>query len=81
VLTTKPPTNKLAFNPDSAEWEVDGWIAACVVANKALVHIRRGKTFACGVFFNGAIREVSTGSTEKLSGPWVASSKGWQLCE
>ena len=72
---------KLAFNLVCAEWEVDGWKAVCIVGPRALVEIKRGKIVTCGVFFNGLIREVKTGSNENLGGPWTAMSKGWKLCE
>jgi hypothetical protein len=72
---------KLEYNEDSGEYEVDKWTAACILGPVALVHIRSGKTFRCGVFRNGVIREVKTGSREKLSGPWAATSKGWKLEE
>lgn len=71
----------LEFNPESGEYEIDHWVAMCILGGKALVQIRRGKTMVCGVFSNGTIREVVTGAKEKLSGPWVASSRGWVLCE
>jgi hypothetical protein len=81
MITTKPPASKLGYNPETREYEVDKWTAICILGPKALVQIRRGKTMACGVFFNGVIREVKTGSKESLGGPWVAMSKGWRLEE
>lgn len=75
------PKATLEFNPISGEYEIDHWVAMCILGSKALVQIRRGKAVVCGVFANGVIREVVTGSKEKLSGPWVASSKGWVLLD
>lgn len=81
MTTTKPPTNKLEFNPESGEYEVDKWIAVCILGPKALVQIRRGKTIVCGIFYRGVVQEVTTGTKQNLGGPWVAMSKGWRLAE
>lgn len=75
------PVNKLSYDPVSGEYKSGDWQAVCVVGAKALVQTKRGKAVICGILSQGKITERATGSRETLSGPWIASTKGWVLAE
>lgn len=73
--------NTLSYDPASGEYKIGEWTAVCIIGPKALVACKRGKSIVCGVLSQGKITEKAIGARETLSGPWVATSKGWRLEE